>query len=279
MAHQTNSQHGSKKTQFLSFHPHAPTFPSIKPKKIEKFHPYKSSVSHSTKPSPLISTNIKGMLFHPHQCLTSSPKQSIDDTNWQINWIEQFDKYKKECHDKEEQLKKVVAHKDAEIGEQKSLCKTQSELLKQKTDEIDKCKLNCKAKNIIVKQNLVEIERLQLELKVKSEIAVQKAAETEQYKLKCVAMDEVVKHLRFELKAKDESVGQKIAEAEFLKLKCEALAEIEKQKTVEIELLQLEIKAKEVIVDQKTAETEQYKSKCEALAELVKQSLHKYHPP
>lgn len=174
-----NGGNGSKKTQFLPFHPHQPTMPSIKPNKSAKFHPYTSLASNTMNKSSAIATNIKGIRFHPHRCLQPLPKQSNDGITWQLKWIEQFNDYKKECQGREEELYKELANKNDEFGNLKSM-------YKQKTAEIDEHKL---ASENAVKLKLLEIGRLQSESKAKNEIMDQKV---KQYKSKCEELTEIV---------------------------------------------------------------------------------------
>lgn len=266
MANPTPKPSSQRKTAFLDFHPPQPI-----EKRSNKFHPYTYT--------PLAS-NIKGIFFNSNQCLTPLPKQSNDDINWQIKWMEQLDSVKKEGQAKEEQLKKVIAHKDAEIGKQKTMWKTQADLLKQKADEIEKFKSKCKANDIALKRKSADIARFKLESKAKDEIIDRKTTEAGQYKSKCDELTEIVEQqkanferLQSVSKARDEIAVQNAAEAQHYKLKCDELVEMVKQKLAESEQFQLQSKARDEIIGTKTAEAEQYKLECKKLAEIVEEKM------
>lgn len=277
MANQIPKANGSKKVQFLDFHPHQPTIPSLNRKKNERPHPYTPLTSNAVNKPAIVSTNIKGILFNPNECLTPLPKQSSDDINWQMSWIEQFDGFKRECRAKEQQLNSVIAHKTAEIGK----CKLQlSELLNQKSDEIEQIELKCTAKDSIMRKKIAELKQLQSETKAKDDIVDRCVAEAQQCKLKCDELDGIVQQQLTEIerlnavsKVKEETADRCVAEAQQYKLKCDELDGIVQEQLAEIERLRLEMKAKDEITNRCVAEAQQHKLKCDHLNSIVKQKL------
>lgn len=273
MANHTPKTNDPKKVKFLPFHPYEPTNNRNKTGRPHSNTPLTSNAVNK----PVISTNIKGTFFDPNKCLTSLPEQSSDETNWKIKWIEQFDGLKREYRAKEEELKKVIAHKNAEIGKQKLKW---SKLLEQKADEIKDYEMKCIAKDDVLRGKVADFRRIRKESKAKDEEINRCAAEVQQFKVKCSELDgtikehlDVINRLKWQLKASDERAERSEAEARQYKISYNELHGTIREHAADIKSLKWQLNASNEMVDQKEAQVQHYKSECQKLTEIAEKRL------